>query len=277
MANVKKFDRVSESRPRQAVFAESFRTHPRRLVIMTEGDSWFSYPINRNIVDYLEMMNDFTILRLEHSGDEARQILKKGGEQMKRMRDYLRRYPFELLMFSGGGNDIVDENLATLLVDKKPGTRWLDCIDPQKLTARLDEIEAGYRGLLDMRDAVRPRCQVVAHCYDYVVPMNRPAKSAFGLATAGPWIYPRLVEKGIDPKTDGIFIVRHLIDEFYARLAAIAAAPGSKFHVVDTRRTLIPADPIQWADEMHPSGVGAELLARQWRLVLAQLFPGKGF
>jgi len=107
--------------------------------------------------------------------------------------------------------------------------------------------------------------------------MNRPAKSAFGLLTVGPWIWPRLVEKGIDPKTDGIFIVRHLIDEFHARLAQIAATPGSKFHVVDTRRTLIPADPIQWADEMHPSGVGAELLARQWRLVLAQLFPGRGF
>jgi hypothetical protein len=277
MANVKKFDPVSESRPKQAIFAESLKTHPKRLVIMTEGDSWFSYPINRNIVDYLEMLNDFTILRLEHSGDEAREILKKGGEQMKRMRTYLKRYPFALLLFSGGGNDIVDENLKTLLVDKQPGTGWQDCIDQQKLTARLDEIEACYWGLLEMRDEVCPKCVIVAHCYDYVVPMNRPAKSAFGLATVGPWIYPRLVEKGIDPKTDGIFIVRHLIDEFCARLAGIAASPGAKFHVVDTRRTLIPADPTQWADEMHPSGVGAELLARQWRLVLAQLFPGKGF
>ena len=277
MANVKKFDPVSESRPKQAIFAESFKTHPKRLVIMTEGDSWFSYPINRNIVDYLEMMNDFTILRLEHSGDEARAILKKGGEQMKRMRDYLKRYPFALLMFSGGGNDIVDENLKTLLLDKQPGTGWLDCIDQPALKARLDEIEAAYWRLLEMRDEVCPKCVVVAHCYDYVVPMNRPAKSAFGLLTVGPWIWPRLVEEGIDPKTEGIFIVRHLIDEFHARLAEIAATPGSRFHVVDTRRTLIPADPIQWADEMHPSGVGAELLARQWRLVLAQLFPGKGF
>lgn len=277
MANVKKFDPVSQSRPRLAVFVESLRTHPKRLVIMTEGDSWFSYPINRNIVDYLEMMSDFTILRLEHSGDEAREILKKGGEQMKRMRDYLRRYPFALLMFSGGGNDIVDENLDTLLIDKKPGTGWQDCIDQTALNTRLDEIEAGYRRLLEMRDEVRPKCVVVAHCYDYVVPANRPAKSAFGLATVGPWIYPRLVKKGIDPRTDGIFIVRYLIDEFHARLANMAATPGSRFHVVDTRRTLIPADPIQWADEMHPSGTGAELLARQWRLALAKLFPGKGF
>jgi len=47
-----------------------------------------------------------------------------------------------------------------------------------------------------MRDDVRPKCLVVTHCYDYVVPVNRPAKSAFGLATVGPWIYPRLIEKG---------------------------------------------------------------------------------
>lgn len=277
MANTKKFDPVSESRPKQAIFAEGLKTHPKRLVIMTEGDSWFSYPINRNIVDYLEMMADFTILRLEHSGDEARDILRPGGEQLKRMRDYLKRYPFALLMFSGGGNDIVGKHLKDLLVVKQPGMSWQDCIHQQNFKTRLDEIEAAYRTLLELRDKHCPKCVVVAHCYDYVVPMNRPAKSAFGLVSVGPWIFPRLVEKGIDPKTDGIFVVRHLIDEFHARLESLAAERGSKFHVVDTRRTLIPADPIQWADEMHPSGVGAELLAKQWRLALAKLFPGKGF
>ena len=31
--------RVSEARPRQAVFAASIRQHPKRLVLLTEGDS----------------------------------------------------------------------------------------------------------------------------------------------------------------------------------------------------------------------------------------------
>ena len=46
--------------------------------MLTEGDSWFSYPLNANIADYIEMMNDFSILRLEHNGDEARDILGAG-------------------------------------------------------------------------------------------------------------------------------------------------------------------------------------------------------
>src|ERR1041384_3383551 len=73
--------RVSEVRPRQAVFAASIKQFPKRLVMITEGDSWFSYPLNSNIADYIEMMSDFSLLRLEHNGDEAREMFGAGSEQ----------------------------------------------------------------------------------------------------------------------------------------------------------------------------------------------------
>ena len=71
----KPMSRVSDVRPKQAVFAASIKQFPKRLVMITEGDSWFSYPLNSNIADYIEMMSDFSMLRLEHNGDDARDIL----------------------------------------------------------------------------------------------------------------------------------------------------------------------------------------------------------
>src|ERR1041384_5098966 len=79
----KPMKRVSDGRPRQAVFAASVKQFPKRLVLVTEGDSWFSYPLNSNIADYIEMMSDFSILRLEHNGDEAREMFGAGSEQLK--------------------------------------------------------------------------------------------------------------------------------------------------------------------------------------------------
>jgi len=63
--------RVSDARPKQAVFAASIRQFPKRLVVVSEGDSWFSYPLNANLADNIEMMSDFSMLRLEHNGDDA--------------------------------------------------------------------------------------------------------------------------------------------------------------------------------------------------------------
>jgi lysophospholipase L1-like esterase len=272
-----RIDPVSNPRPRLAVFAESLRLHPKRLVIISEGDSWFSYPLNRNIADYIEMMSDFSMLRLEHSGDEAREVLGAGSDQIKDLRKYLKRYPAELLLFSGGGNDIADENLPGLLNSRTPGMTWRDCINDAALAARLDEIVAAYQRLIDARDTYRKTCHIVTHCYDYPVPNGIPAKGPFGLGHAGPWLKPRLVQMGINPATDGVPILRHLIDQFHDRLQALAAPVKNKFHVVDTRGTLTPNDPLQWADEMHPSGVGAGLLAQRWRAALAAIFPGRGF
>lgn len=276
MAAAKKPGTPHESRPRLAIFVETLRAHPEWPVVLTEGDSWFSYPLNRNLLDHVEMMRDFTMLRLEESGHEIRDILAAGGSQFKKLREYLKRYPFEALFLSGGGNDIADENLPSLLNRKKPGMTWRDCINDAALADRLNDIASAYGRLLELRDKVRKDCVIVTHCYDYAVPNGIKAKSAFGLISVGPWLQWPMKEKGIDPIADGVPIIRHMIDAFHDKLAEFARKPSNKFHIVDTRRTLIPNEPLHWSDEMHPSGTGAELLAQRWRVVLAKLFPNWG-
>ena len=153
---------------------------------------------------------------------------------------------------------------------------WRDCVNDAALDARLDEIMEAYEGLIDLRDAVRKDCVIVTHCYDYPAPTGVKARMAFGLASRGPWIRPHLARKGIDPIVEGLPLVSYLIDQFYERLQGLAARPNSRFHVIDSRGVLTPGDPVQWTDEMHPSGTGFEILSRRWRAELARIFPGWG-
>jgi hypothetical protein len=268
--------RVSEVRPRQAVFAASIKQFSNRLVMLTEGDSWFSYPLNANIADYIEMMSDFSILRLEHNGDEAREILGAGSEQLKKLKYYLKNYPVDLLLMSAGGNDLVARELPRLLDKKTNGNAWQSTLKLPTLTTVLDDIVAAYSRLLDARDALRPKCVVVAHSYCYFQPNGRKATGPFGLLKAGPWMRPVLIAKGIDPDSEGSEVARYLVDGLHARLGVLAAS-RPRFHVVDMRDAL-PADDVHWADEIHPSGTGFRKLAEShWRPLLRAQFPGRGF
>ena len=268
--------RVSDVRPKQAVFAASIKQFPKRLVLITEGDSWFSYPLNVNIADCIEMMSDFSMLRLEHNGDDAREIMGAGSDQLKKLKYYLKSYPVDALLMSAGGNDLVAEELKKFVNKKVAGATWQSAIQLAKLTTVLDDIVAAYGRLLDARDTLRPKCVVVAHSYCYFQPNGRKATGPFGLLKAGPWMRPVLVAKGIDPDSEGRDLARYLVDELHARLKALSAA-RSRFEVIDMRAVL-PVDDVHWADEIHPSGTGFRKLADScWRPVLKAQFPGRGF
>jgi hypothetical protein len=272
----KPVQRVQEVRPKHAVFAASLKQFPQRLVMITEGDSWFSYPLNANIADHIEMMSDFSILRLEHNGDEARDILSAKSKQLDNIRYYLKTYPVDAVLVSAGGNDIIAEELKNFLNKKAQGNPWQSAINLGVLTTVLDDIVASYTRLLDARDKLRPKCVVFAHSYCYFQPSGRKARGPFGLLSSGPWMRPVLVKKGVDPDTEGRDLAKYLVDELHARLKALAAV-RSRFVVVDHRATL-PADDVHWADEIHPSGTGFRKLAEEcWRPALKATFPGRGF
>src|ERR1700741_388281 len=88
---------------KEGIFAESIREYRDRLVVMSEGDSWFSYPLNNNLADFIEMMGPLTMLRLEKNGDEACKMLAPKSAQFLKLQRYLKRYRknLKLLIFSG--------------------------------------------------------------------------------------------------------------------------------------------------------------------------------
>jgi hypothetical protein len=263
-------------RTKHGIFAESVAKFPQRLVIMSEGDSWFSYPLVRNLADHIEMMSDFSMLRLEMNGDEAREILAPDSSQYRKVRWFLKRYPFELLMFSGGGNDLVGKHTKLWLNRNVPaGSPWDAYLNVATLEKRLDEVIAAYALLVNARDELRKDCHIVTHTYDYAVPDGRPAKAVLGLVSVGPWIQPHLNAVGLtDPAGQQLF-VNALIDRYAVRISTFAQTV-ERFHVVDTRGTL-PKDRTHWNDEIHPTGTGYGKLAEEWRTVLKRLFPNRGF
>ena len=209
-----------------------------------------------------------------HNGDEARGSSER-ARTLKKIK-YTSRITPSSIAAERRRNVPGGRELAKVLDKKVTGNTWQSTVKLAKLTAVLDDIVASYSRLLDARDALRPKCVVMAHSYCYFQPSGRKATGPFGLLKAGPWMRPVLVAKGIDPDTEGRDLARYLIDELHARLMALAAA-RPRFQVVDMRAVL-PPDHTHWADEIHPSGTGFRRLAEQcWQPLLRTQFPGRGF
>lgn len=248
-------------------FVPSLRDHPDWPVIISEGDSWFSFPIHLNIVDFLDRMANrrISLLRLEKSGDRALRII--GGKQKIKLARYLGRYPVDALLFSGGGNDVVGQDLLPLLNQREPGMSWEDCINDTTAGARIELLRSVYLDLIHLRDENRPECRIYLHGYDYAIPSGRGARM-WGIKV-GPWMRPNLERKGIDDPADQEKIVRWLVDRFNEMIAEVAAG-AQNIVFVRTRNTLSEDE---WNDELHPTRAGFEKLAEKFRVQLAKQFP----
>ena len=201
------------------------------------------------------------MLRLEHNGDEAREILGAGSEQLKKLKYYLKNYPVDALLLSAGGNDLVSRRARQGAQQEGHG---------RHLAERHQARRANYRARRHRRVVYAPaRCARRAAAQVrgggaqlLLLPAHRPqghrARSA--CCKAGPWMRPVLVAKGIDPDTEGRDA--RAVPRRRAACAAEGARGGARraFSVVDMRAAL-PVDDVHWADEIHPSGTGFRRLA----------------
>lgn len=251
---------------------------PHLARILSEGDSWFDLPFpGRNIVEQLihHYPGEACWLRLEHSGDEACDMfLSKPGRRLNSVDEFRRvmgKYTFQVLMISGGGNDIIGadgEFFATLLraTSSDDPAKYLNF---QRLDAKLDEVIEAFEIVLRLRDQLQPGKPVVTHVYDYAIPRNRPVRLL--LPVAGPWLWPQLQRHGITDPALQRGIVRVMIDRFAERLLDLAQRPGANLHVVNTRGLVKDHE---WPDEIHPSEEGFHRVAGAFVPVLRKLCPG---
>lgn len=265
-------------------FLQRLRERPGALRLGFEGDSWFSYPGLRggNLHSRLSRRYARTAasLQLAEPGDEIASVLE--GCQHALLREAFRTHRLDVLLYSGGGNDVVGDDLRDLV--HPPGR--LGQAMPDRFAARevpaaavrhlaldaldhsLQRIEAGYHALLDLRDRWRPGCLVFGHTYDYARPSGRGLRIAG--VQRGPWIRPFFDEAGV-PRAAQRGLVVFLIDAFAAALAGVVAARRD-FLVVDCRGVLGDDD---WADEIHPSGEGfGRLVEACWAPVLDPVLRG---
>lgn len=248
-------------------FVPSIRQHPDWPVIISEGDSWFSFPIHANIIDFLDEVSSrrISLLRLEANGDKALRII--GGRQKARLADYLRRYPVNALLFSGGGNDIVGADLLPLLNQCEPGMTWEECLNPVTTAARLDLLRSAYLDLIHLRNEYRPSCRLYIHGYDWAIPSGKSSR-LWGIKV-GPWMRPRLESKGITDPAHQRSIIRSLLERF-GHMQWELVKDHEDVVLVPTQGTI---DEDDWIDEIHPTRDGFERIAEKFRVELRKQFP----
>lgn len=259
----------NDKRHLRQYFEQTIREHPDYPKVISEGDSWFSFPVHANIVDHLDELlgRRLALLRLENPGDDLLEMTS--GNQYAMLRSYLQRYQPDVLLFSGGGNDIVGPELLEFLVPRTDPFSPEDALHQDRVDRKFEQLRLAYHSLCDMRDDHSPGTLILTHGYAYAIPSGIPAR-LWGF-TAGPWMRPHLEDRGYEDPDEQRAIIRHLMDRFNTMLKDIHGE-RQEFVPVDLRGAVRDED---WNDEIHPTRDGFERVARGFRAVLQQYRPGK--
>ncbi len=237
--------------------------------ILAIGDSWFWYPIASNLLAEVSaaLKSAYAnILALGYIGAELKEYVagKYAIAFARELRPVYARY-YSAVLISGGGNDAVDWGLC-LNSDCSGAATAADCVDAQRLSDQLTDLGGWLLTMIGeihsaFDDAHLARPDVFIHCYDYSVPNGIGFSSpVLHIKLKGPWLKPAMDLAGIpaDP-TLRRGIVRILIDELTQTFAEFDSPPD-RVHVIRSAGTL-DAD-TDWANELHPNGVGFRKLVQ---------------
>jgi hypothetical protein len=251
------------------------------LMILAHGDSWFNYPLNGNSVEFPVRDTDIIahlrslgnpkpkILNLSHFGDATTDEmgLQKQKRLIKALSDsnnWLTGKP-DVILFSGGGNDIAGDPFCIYLNYKNSG---LPGLDTTRFAGRLASVEASYRDLFAFRDHFAAGVPIFGHPYDLARPIPSPHPPC-----TGPWMWPGLSFTGWNI-AEGTQIIHDALVAFRDMLLRLEASqrPNYDFTLVPTQGTLTNAD---WANELHPYPPGFKNLADIFLSALQSRFPGR--
>ena len=243
------------------------------LQIVAEGDSWFDYPapfFGGGIVPRLERRLGVPILSLAKAGDEVRNML--GVEERKILTQQLGNGSpaggkWDVLLFSGGGNDIVGDPMALWIRDFNAAAPAASLISAARVGAALELVRAGYEDLITIRDQLSPTTHLVLHGYDFAIPDGR------GVCGYGPWMKPTFDLHRFPTIPSATAVVKAMLLEFAAMLQSLASS-HSEVTFIKIQGTL-PSVTSSWHNELHPSGTGFESIATVFHATLTVLFPGR--
>jgi hypothetical protein len=243
------------------------------LQVFAEGDSWFDYPVplfGGGIITRLEKLLGVPILNLAKAGDEVRFML--GVEERKLIVKQFTNGcpaggPWDAMMFSGGGNDIVDNPMALWVKDFDPNIPIEDHLHAQRFDTALALVRAGYEDLIALRDTLSPATTLIFHAYDFAIPDGR------GICHLGPWLKPTFDLRRFPDQAGRVRVVKEMLVRFATMLSQLAVAHKDVLFV-NAQGTLSPVSS-SWHNELHPAKKGFQQFAERFQKELKQLFPQK--
>ncbi|MCC7467028.1 MAG: caspase family protein, partial [Saprospiraceae bacterium] len=238
-------------------YSKMVRKDSTQPKIVSEGDSWFQHPLLDDIIDHVGRF--YPTYCLAAAGDTIRNYFAENE-----IADAVKKIKPVVLLLSGGGNDILGEDLPRFLKDTfedAPEGQHPERFFKDSFRAELDAIMEMYRTIFDFLKVEYPDLKIVTHSYDYPRPVEYKSKKRN-------WIGQYLDEKGIERPGDRSALVRYMLNQFNLRLKNLSDEyPGCVFHL-DLRKSVRDD---QWDDEIHPNNVGFQNVSVQFIRVITTL------
>ncbi len=261
-----------------AKYLELVERHPTRARALSIGDSWFQYPL-RSFPDLQRRLATTALLRnrvmfLDDSypgrdADEVHGLIRRWQRVARTLAD--RGKPFDLIVLSLGGNDVIGLDFERHL-RRGPAAEADDLlwpwaghipavaarhIDFEPLRATFANIFEAYRLIIQMRNESAGGATILAHTYASVTPSSIGYQ--FLTFKAGPWIYGPATRLGLSVPEQKV-LVDWLLESFHGLLRGVQASSfAGRFEILDTRGELADA---RWDNEIHPSAEGFRALVR---------------
>jgi uncharacterized protein YneF (UPF0154 family) len=256
-----------------------------RISIVSEGDSWFAYPPKwilwgkqSNLISHIsswtrKKANFYT---MASNGDEAVDMVS--GKQKHKLVDVLRwhkkgkyRKPIDILLFSGGGNDVVGENDFERFLKpyKNSYTTAKQCVNMPRLNRKVKQIGLAYQELLDIRDHYSPNTLIITHTYDYPYPSLVGGVFLGGLIKTKAWMKRFMDQADIKQELQAD-VIKIFMDAMGEEIKKIAQK-RDKIIVVDSRGTLQGKK--KWLNEIHPTSIGFKEIADLIFTTMKNEFP----
>lgn len=250
------------------------RARAARARVLAEGDSWFDYlpaylddPRRGDLLGHLHDMDRYELRRVARAGDTLENMVygtdyrerdwSPLAPQLEATLAELRRMQPQVFLFSGAGNDLAGDELASFLNHRDSG---LPPLREAQLDAYIrDALIPSFETLIRRVKEISPRTLIFIHGYDYAIPDGRAViRIVPGWSYIGPWLRPAFVRKRIlDPGTMRD-IVRTLINRLNDAIADVAARHADVHHL--DCRTIVGDG--EWANELHPTSRGFGQVAR---------------
>ncbi len=221
-------------RKRQHKYERKIKNGFKGIRIVSEGDSWFQYPIFLNdVIDNLDKNNAFAIYCLSYGGDWLSNIYRE-QEYLKAIRE---KQP-KVFLISAGGNDLAGQNrFGTLVHSYKHHLEPKDYINEEG-ERFFEDMYTLYNHLFRNITKEDSALKVICHGYDYPIPNNQK------------WLGIPLSNRGITDVHLQSEIMKVFMDRFNDILISLSQLYPN-VHYVDLRSTIDVST--GWFDELHPN------------------------